>query len=350
MTTYVLGAGASFDAGYPLAKTMASELFQWMKSSSHASDSYAARYPATAHFLEDLFGPVSNVEDLMTAIQQLIEEYENGTQEQRQKRTLVANEYGVFKNAVRAWFGEIQHGVALSSLTYKGFSRNVVVPGDCIITFNYDVSLDRELRLAGKFEAGDGYGFLIENLPAKSPTKMLKLHGSTSWLALLFGGMTSGFSYFQPGNTLGPRPVIAKNELLFLQYPDAIDPRFAKGGAAMPVMIFPARTKEFYFAANTGTEYAGFWNNLWHQANVALQSSSRVVICGYSLNPVDERARKLLLNAPKKDAEIVVASGEATQGIVKDYRDAGYARVIAADDVLFQKWVARSANSVAEIR
>jgi hypothetical protein len=46
--------------------------------------------------------------------------------------------------------------------------------------------------------------------------------------------MTSGFSQFEPGNTLGLRPVIARNELSFLGYVDAVDARFAKGGAAMP--------------------------------------------------------------------------------------------------------------------
>ncbi len=349
MTTYVLGAGASRHAGYPLAKTMGSELFQWMKNSTHAPGSYAARYPATAHFLEETFGPVKNVEDLVTAIQKLIEEYENGTREQRAKRAVVANEYGVFQHAVRAWFGEIQQGVALSSLVYQAFARDIVAPGDCIITFNYDVSLDRELALAGKFEVGNGYGFPIENLPGESATKLLKLHGSTSWLALLFGGMT-GFFAIQPGNTLGSRPVIAKNELSFLGYADAVDPRFAKGGAALPVMIFPARSKDFYFAPNTGVEYAEFWNDLWRQASVALQSAARVVMCGYSLLPVDERARKLLLNAPKKDAEIVVGSGEDTERIVREYREAGYAMAAAADEVLFQRWVAKASNSVAEVR
>lgn len=349
MTTYVLGAGASRDAGYPLARTMGSELLQWMKSAKHAPDSYAARYPATAHFLEESFGPIGNVEDLVTAIQDLIREYENGTPEQRAKRTLVANEYGVFKNAVRAWFAEIQQGVALGSFAYQDFARKIVVPGDCIITFNYDVSLDRELRLAGKFEAGDGYGFPIVSLPGESATKILKLHGSTSWLALLFSGMTSGTSGFQSGNTLGPRPVIGKNELSFLGYSDAVDAAFARGGAAIPVMIFPARSKNFYFAASTGVEYAGFWDELWRQAKAALQMAARVVICGYSLLPVDERARKLLLDAPRKQADIVVASGDDTERIVREYRGAGYSRAIPAEEVLFQKWVTKVSNSVAAI-
>ncbi|HEY4903496.1 MAG TPA: hypothetical protein VIH89_08500 [Candidatus Sulfotelmatobacter sp.] len=329
---------------------MASELLQWMKRPTHDPNSYAARYPATAHFLEESFAPVQNVEDLVTAIHKTIDEFENGTREQQAKRTYVANEYGVLKQAVRAWFAEIQQGVALASSAYRDFARDIVVPGDCIVTFNYDVSLDRELRLAGKLEIGDGYGFPIESLPGGSPTKMLKLHGSTSWLALLFGGRTSGPFQFQPGNTLGTRPVIGKNELSFLGYVNAADPAFGKGGAAMPVMIFPARSKDFYFAPNTGIEYAEFWNDLWRQAGTALRSADRVVMCGYSLSSVDERARKLLLTAPRKEAEIVVASGDDTEGIVKQYREAGYAMSTAADEVLFQRLVARSPESAAAIR
>ncbi len=74
------------------------------------------------------------------------------------------------------------------------------------------------------------------------------------------------------------------------------------------------------------------------------------MICGYSLLSVDERARKLLLTAPKKDAEIIVASGEDTERIAKDYREAGYGRATAADDVFFQDWVASLARSVAAAR
>lgn len=351
MTTFVLGAGASRDAGYPLANTMASELLQWMKRAPRDPDSYEARYPATAQFLEECFPdlrPFENVEDLVTAIQNLIDEGENGTREQRARRA-VANEYGVFKNAVRSWFAEIQRGAALKSSAYRDFARNIVVPGDRIITFNYDVSLERELRLAGKFEVGDGYGFPIENLPGGSETKVLKLHGSTSWLALLFGGMTSGFSQFQPGQILGERPVIAKNDLSFLGYADATDPRFGRGGAALPVMIFAAKSKDFYFAPNTGIEYVEFWDELWRQAEVALQSASRVVVCGYRLSEIDQRARELLLGAPKKGADILIASGDCTGYVVEEYRKKGYGRAKSADEVLFQNWVARVGTSFTSV-
>jgi len=300
--------------------------------------------------MEETFAPIENIEDLVTAIHKVIDEFKNGTQEQRVKRAVVANEYGVLKNAVREWFSEIQQSAALASSVYRDFARNFVVPGDCILTFNYDVSLDRELRQAGKFEAGDGYGFPIQGLPGESPTKILKLHGSTSWLALLFGGMTSGFSSFQPGNTLGPRPVIPKNELSFLGYTHEVDPLFGNGGAALPVMIFPARSKDFYFAPNTGIEYAEFWNDLWRQAHDALRLADRVVICGYSLNSIDERACKLLLTATKKDTDIVIASGGDTDRIVKTYREAGFVRATAAEESLFHDWVSRAANGISVTR
>ena len=346
MTTYVLGAGASRDAGYPLASTMGAELFRWMKDARHPAGSYAAQYPATARFLEESFGMIANVEDLATTIEDLIEKYQNGTEEERAKRSVVANEFGVLKNAVREWFASIQRGAALSSSTYQAFAREIVASGDCIVTFNYDVSLERELRLAGKFEIGDGYGFSIEGLPGGSATKVLKLHGSTSWLALLFGGIKSGASQFSPGSTLGSRPVIGKNEISFLGYSDpAVDPRFARGGAALPVMIFPARSKQFYFAPNTGAEFVEFWNDLWRQAQDALRSATRIVMCGYSLSEVDKRARELLLGAPKSDAEIVVASGADTERIVHEYRKAGYRKATASDEVLFQRLIEKSAAS-----
>jgi len=338
----VLGAGASRHAGYPLANSMGSQLFLWMKEQAGAPG-YAARYPAAAQYLEEVLGPPDNIEDMLCNAQKMIDDYENGTPEQRGIRAVLANELGVFTYAVRGWFAEIRQQER--ALAYRHFAKNIALPGDCIITFNYDVSLDRELALAGKFAVGDGYGFLIENLPRESHVKILKLHGSTNWLALMFGGIKSGFSQIEPGNTFGSRPVIAKDDLGLVACADAVDPGFQRGGGAVPVMIMPTRSKEFFFAANTGIEYVEFWDGLWRQASAALQASDRVVICGYGMLEVDERARELLLNAPKKDAEIVVGSGGRTAQIVGEYRKAGYHRASPATEVMFEKWVDSSMSA-----
>ena len=110
-------------------------------------------------------------------------------------------------------------------------------------------------------------------------------------------------------------------------------------------MIMPTRSKEFFFAANTGIEYVDFWDELWRQASAALQASDHVVICGYGMLEVDERARVLLLKAPKKDAAIVVGSGGRTAQIVGEYREAGYHRAAPATEVMFEKWVDRTTST-----
>jgi hypothetical protein len=336
MTTYVLGAGASCHAGYPLANSMGSQLFLWMKNQG-ALQGYASRYPAAAQYLEEVLGPPNNVEEMLSNAQKMIDDYENGTVEQRGIRAVLAGELGVLANAVRGWFAEIRLQERASA--YRRFARDIVFPGDRIITFNYDVSLDRELGLAGRFAVGDGYGFPIESLPENSHVKILKLHGSTNWLALIFGGLTSGFAQFELGNTLGSRPVIARDELAFLGCAHADDPAFQNGGGALPVMIMPTRSKEFFFAANTGIEYVKFWDNLWRQAAAALQAADRVLICGYGMPPADQRARDLLLRSVNRNAEVVVGCGGDTSRIVLEYHAGGYTRARAADEVMFEKWV-----------
>lgn len=290
-----------------------------------------------AQFFEDQFGPIKNIEDLFTEIQKSIDDWEHGTPDQQTLRTVVANKQSVLVNAIRGWFTEIR--ARHSAAAYVRFAREIVAPGDCVITFNYDVSLDRELKLSGRFEVGDGYGFHIEKFPGKSATKLLKLHGSASWLALMFGGITSGPFQWEPGNVLGKRPVIGTDELSFLGYSGLRDPAFPNGGAALPVMNMPARSKEFFFAVDSGSEYIEFWESLWQQAAKALRTADEIVICGYSMPAADERARRLLLSLPQKDAEVEVASGRDTQNIVEDFRKSGYTGAAPAKEIYFEKWV-----------
>ncbi len=325
MTTYVLGAGASFHAGYPLISSMGYSLFSWMKKQTDAPG-FASKYPAAAEYLEGRFGPPVNIEDMLSIAQEKIDDDENGNLAQRENHYDLVWAFNLLKDAVRGWFAEIRQQDRVHA--YQRFARNVVALHDCIITFNYDVSLDRELRLAGKLEIGDGYGFPIKNFPAGSSVRMLKLHGSVSWLDLMFRGISSGPFSIQSG-IFGPRPVIGKDDLVALEYPDAVDPEFQNGGAAVPVMIMPTRSKV----------YTEFMDYLWKQAANALEAADRVVICGYGLSSADQRACKLLLGAPKKDAEIVVSSGNDTCRIVREYQKEGYTRAKPADEIMFEKWV-----------
>ena len=332
MTTYVLGAGASRHAGYPLANTMGRELTTWMRN---ASIPYLEAATA-AQFLEDTFGRMSDFEELLTQIASLIAENEHGTPSQRAIRAQVAQARSTLTQSLREWFAKIARGDAT---TYHRFASEIIQPEDWIIDFNYDVSLDRELAQAAKWKPGDGYGFTIQGFPANSPVKLLKLHGSVNWLALLFGGAKAGAFAVGSGGAFGERPVIPQNELAFLGRPDLRDPAFPDKSAALPVMILPAQKKEFFWHTNLGTEWEGFWDALWGMGETALEQSDKIMICGYSLPAADERARSLLFQAPYREAQILVASGSDTARIVKEFQNAGYANAVAAQEVSFEKLV-----------
>jgi hypothetical protein len=208
---------------------MATSLFLWMQGQD--------AYRDTADWFRVEFPPIGNIEDLFFGIQIVMDDLENGTLDQKCLRAIMMNKRRELIDGLRAWFSEIRNAEATA---YRQFATGIVEPGDCIITFNYDVSLDRELHRAGKWEVGDGYGFVIDRLSANSPTTLLKLHGSTNWLAILFGGATSGFFQFQ-GSSLGERPAIGSAEIGFLGYEGLSDPLFPRPSAAVSPMILPCR-------------------------------------------------------------------------------------------------------------
>jgi hypothetical protein len=330
MKTYVLGAGASLHAGYPLMSGMLAKLLEWMRTRENAS------FRDSAEWVTGNFEAVTNIEDLFGLFQTVIQDFAGGTLEERALRSNVANfQRPSLVQALCEWFAEISGSTATA---YRWFASNIVAPGDCIITFNYDVSLDHELRAAGKWEVGDGYGFEMDGLPADSLTTLLKLHGSTNWLAILFGGITSGLFQFQ-GSSLGARPVIGPADLGFLNYTGLHDPLFTRSSAAVSPMILPTRSKQFFFDTSFGREWETFWHALWERANQSLSRSEEVFVLGYSLAPADERACELLFTSPRRDARIEISSGGDTESIVKRFRDHGYPDAVNAEYTRFEDWV-----------
>jgi hypothetical protein len=219
------------------------------------------------------------------------------------------------------WFGEIHQNNQAAA--YREFAERIVKPGDSVITFNYDVALDAKLRAAGKWEIGDGYGFDVEGLPSNSPVKVLKVHGSINWVALLFGGS---------------RPAFTDDTLTALGYEGLVDPWFPRGGStAIPPLILPLSRKKFYFDTNLGKVWEPFWNRLWRAARMAVRASNHIVICGYGMYPIDRRGCNLLLKG-ECSAEIEVCSAGRTAEIVSQLRSHGRT-ARGARETTFEKWV-----------
>ena len=202
MRVYILGAGASHHAGYPLAAQLGSALKTWTESSTDGE-----KHRSVITQLEEC-GDLSNLEGLLTSIVA-----ERGVQ----------SPFNV-KEAIREFFWSLR---SENTPGYSAFAKNHVAPGDVILTFNYDLALERQLKQAKQWEVWDGYGFPIgDKIALSSKVKVLKLHGSINWHGLRFDGLIQGSGAFN--NSLEPpRPVIWPKEFNFLGYPEGIcDPKY----------------------------------------------------------------------------------------------------------------------------
>jgi len=331
-TTYVFGAGASLHAGYPLASAMGEGLLDFMLGYPMPP------YPSEAQFVIDTFGKAPNIEDVITLLQSRIDSLKGvETLEGKAERMRFGNCRGFLTASLREWFRKIHTRPAPA---YADFSTKVVQPGDVVITFNYDDSLERELRLASKWDISRGYGFPLGTWEQSSNVLLLKLHGSINWLISIFGGATHGA--FQvaswPLAALGSHPVIHRADLQYLGYADFAGHTYQSGGA-FPCLILPGRKKEFFYDTSFGYEFGEFWELLWSQAADAVKRSEKIVLCGYSLLPVDKRACELLLREPGKETHILVVCGSQSARIANDFRAAGFSNVNVFASGHFEDWV-----------
>jgi len=178
---------------------MGRQLLDWM----NGKENLYFDFPAFSAFLESRFG--DDIEAIMNGMERAI-------RGRTAERGLIANCYKpAFIQAMREWFAEIHQSNPAAA--YLEFAERIVQPGDTVITFNNDVSLDAKLCEVGKWKIGDGYGFDVEGLPSHSPVKVLKVHGSINWLALLFGGS---------------RPAFTDDTLTALGYEGLVDPLFPR--------------------------------------------------------------------------------------------------------------------------
>lgn len=328
-TTYVFGAGASLHAKYPLCAGMGQGLLEFMLK--YPID----RYRDSANVLIELFGKRPNVEDMITALEERIEALKDGDSHERATRSVLAHAHAHVAEMLREWFRGTHDNPAP---LYATFAKEVIKPGDTVITFNYDDSLERELKRTGVWDLSRGYGFPLGDADTRSDVLLLKLHGSINWLISLFGGVTSGPVFGGPHGSTGGSPVIHPVDANYLGYTD-FSGRTYTGGGTMLSMILPGRSKQFFIDTSLGREFEGFWNSLWHHAANAMTKSDRIVICGYSMPPADERARELLLDKPNKDAAITVVCGPQSQTIADEFKSARFVRVEAFAGGYFEQWL-----------
>lgn len=317
MTTYVLGAGASHHAGFPLCSALWAQMMFWVIDSQPALP-----YRQAVDTVVALNGPVTDVEEMFTNLDNGRGVFQVLSEDQRTglKRAI--------RRCLKDYFKSITHQ-HLNAPLYATFAGKISA-GDRIITFNYDVSLECALIGARRFGVKNGYGrsFVATWDEPDSEITVLKLHGSINWIGSIFGGSTQGFGGFV--NSLGDRPFVDNNESFFPTYPSRVlDTSFRGGGAAneAPTLILPTYEKKYSVSTSVGHEWGDFYESLWAQAAESLESSDRIVMIGYSMPQADTSARSLLLWANNKGAEILLCCGGSNETLKRDFETHGFRRV-----------------------
>ena len=290
---FILGAGASRFAGYPLSL----ELWQFIRDKSDSRSFNAKRRRDVLEEMDRILKVLPpdewdrpNLEKLFTLLE--LADREVGPfgimhakwEQIRPKviwmisEALQWHEYQ-FQGALRAGSssrGYLQNlGASPDSESILSKWTMLLRKGDTLIEFNWDLLHEAALFRAEKWHYADGYGFVCADAPAgiSSPIKILKLHGSVNWAqeneqdcnpaieykAVFFAGSRDDHDI--PGKSYGK-----ENEGRNL-----VIPTYLKDMALNKLLV-----------------------QLWNQAFDALSNAGEIFVIGYSLYPADALTRQLL--------------------------------------------------------
>jgi hypothetical protein len=155
LRVFILGAGAAVHAEYPLGKDLLCEISKMVQEKNPSTDrDYVIKHDCLTQLEKQGIDLVhGDCEEIVSNLEQ-----PDG------------NKYlvDVLKACVSELFDERQRKDKAE--TYKKFAAQVAKQGDLIITFNYDTSLELELKKAGKWRIRDGYGFPPDNIEPRMVT------------------------------------------------------------------------------------------------------------------------------------------------------------------------------------
>jgi proteasome lid subunit RPN8/RPN11 len=296
---FVLGAGASAFAGYPLATGLLGFIRNFNsleartreKASRVISKLNDAEFQFSRHVIRDPNG-VANLEELLT----YLELYHSFPGTNFALNPWDASDSADIRQVVTYGFLEYQHD--LYKNTWRagaqiGIVRKVseawtslVRPGDVIITFNWDILHEVILWPSGLWSYRDGYGFQCATQGEgehPSKTLILKLHGSVNWVqedeTKPVAYIADVPDFFHDPRDLGTQP----------RHPEAQ----ADSGRKL---ILPTYLKDI----SSNAALLG----LWTKAHRFMAEAREMVVVGYSLNPVDHPARLLFGTALSQNSNL----------------------------------------------
>jgi len=300
MTAYILGAGASVHAGYPLASRLLQAISDWLDRADEGEHWVGACRNRIAQ-VRETFGSLDDFEGILGQLEpyghQRVKPTARVTYRQDSKDIFHdcaerlravdggnadAPAEGFYPQylrsdlitALREFFFQLEQN-RTAQTAYNRFAAQKIDADSLVITLNYDVALERALAKAGKWDVGTGYGFTAFPDRRASATTIYKLHGSVNW--------------FQTPMQENPPPLMFTRDLKLLGHEDLADPRVGRNGVGINnagTLILPDPAKQFYWER--------FWSPLWSAAAQRLREAREVFIHGYSMPASDLKARELV--------------------------------------------------------
>lgn len=349
MNVYVIGAGVSHQVGYPLGGNLFSEINSFIRRQGACLDrtDYAGEWPELFRWLEcnpDPLVPAAyitgNIENILTVLDFARVLRDQGHEKVVRARRM-SDQRGVTDaeaesssidqqtdahlrySCILRWalvrFFERRHhedlqsfqsGVACWKLLRRFGER--VQPGDVVITFNYDASLERVLLQQDKWNPSDGYGLgYIKLVPrgngahclpsAPSPVPIFHLHGSFGW-----------YTNFSPSRISGTRISLSTDFLDGLGM-GAEDVTWKDNDASSnpshvdPIVICPSFFKEY-----DDWKTYGAIPEVWRYAAAALRAADHIYLIGYSLPPGDSATLTLLVTNCDRTRVTVINNHKST--------------------------------------
>jgi hypothetical protein len=335
MRTYVLGAGASFPI-YPLGGGLFTAIDEYLRRCGPCFDrfDYKTDWPKLKDWLDTSSNPLlrqayrnGNIEQIFTVLDLAESLISNSLSDiffaskkgaaavkaAEANHDLLTDDIGEYRHqrsillwAMEAFF--LAHNdddlMNFGSSDWKGLRELAarLKPGDVVVTFNYDSTVERVLLHLGKWAPSDGYGteiaFQKNEYDGTSVTftpsavKVLHLHGAVGW-------------YEKPPTSTA-----------LLETEIALDPLLLRGlgihcvDACLPfrppnekqIMLHPSFLKVYRGEGHSNRIFSQIWKDALH----ALQNADEVTIIGYSLPDADSAAWTLLHTGCARGQTVIV--------------------------------------------
>lgn len=320
-TVYVIGAGFSKEAGYPLTRefTYKTTINNFRKNLKKKEISRMEN--VTSYFLDRIKQKYckNDIEDVLNHLS--VAEYLDmaSTTEFKSKLYLSSNIYmDLIWYIVKILQWKSKQKIPKE---YFQFVKNIYENGDSIISFNYDMLIETVLR---ELDIVCDYGF--NQKPIKNAQMLLKMHGSVNWSQCINCEYIALFS-----DNISVK-ILSGNEKC---------PNCKKAGLAA-VIVPPVLYKENYFRNSELVK------TVWGHANEILSKAKKIVFIGFSMRTSDYYAQELFklssnMNRTKIDCLIVTKpkSKDEMNNLRKRYREILVRDIIKTKQMKFTKFVQR---------